>query len=63
MLLAVNGIIYLLSGIPLVMLSKNDYNHNYAISKEKEITKFTSLLAVCTFLCEYILGLRILCER
>ena len=52
MLLAVNGTVYFLSAIPFIMLGKGDYNHDMVLSKEREVTKFTSLLAVCTFLRE-----------
>lgn len=52
MLLAVNGTIYFLSAIPFIMLGRGDYNHGMVVSKEREVTKFTALLAVCTFLRE-----------
>jgi hypothetical protein len=52
MLLAVNATIYFLSIIPFTMIGKGTYNPNLIVSKEKEVSKFISLLAVCTFLCE-----------
>jgi hypothetical protein len=50
LLLVVNAMVYFLSVIPFVMLGKGDYNHEMVVTKEREVTKFTSLLAVCTFL-------------
>jgi len=49
MLLVVNALVYLLSIIPFVKIHKGNFNPFLVISKEKEVAKFTSILAVCTF--------------
>lgn len=45
--------IYFLTIIPFVLLTKGSYNPGLVVSKEKEVAKFASIFAVCTFLREY----------